>query len=272
MKVTLIQTQLYWENTEKNLAHFDKLIASISEETDLILLPEMFSTGFSMHPKKTAVPANGNTLKWLQEKAKEKKAVVCGSVAVKDRENYFNRLFWVQPNGEFKTYNKRHLFRMAKEDESYKAGAKKLITQIGDWNFCPLICYDLRFPVWSRNRFGVKKAGVSNQQSSNGSWDYDVLIYLANWPGARIYQWRQLLIARAIENQCYVIGLNRIGKDGNNYDYSGDSMVIGPKGEVVAETEANKEWITTVVLDKKNLEAFRENFPVGLDADGFTVS
>jgi len=261
MKVTYIQTRLHWEDREKNLSHFDALINSIKEETNLILLPEMFTTGFSMNPKKTAEPANGSTLKWMQQKAKEKNAVICGSVAVKDRENYFNRLFWVQPNGEFYTYNKRHLFSMGKEDEHFKAGAKKLIAHYEAWNFCPLVCYDLRFPVWSRNKF----------KSKEGTWDYDVLIYVANWPEARTYPWKQLLIARAIENQCYVIGVNRIGKDGNGISHAGESLVIEPKGTVISKPNTNQECIETLSLDKILLDEFRTAFPVGRDGDAFSV-
>lgn len=266
MKVTYIQTQLHWENREKNLLHFDTLIDSVTENTDLILLPEMFTTGFSMNPKKVAEPANGSTLKWLQQKAKEKNAVLCGSIAVKDRENYFNRLFWVEPGGEFKTYNKRHLFSMGKEDQHYKAGAKKLITSMGEWKVCPMICYDLRFPVWSRNKF---KSKDKSQKSKEEAWEYDVLIYVANWPQVRVYPWKQLLIARAIENQCYVIGVNRIGKDGNGIEHSGDSLVVSPRGEIISEANTNRDCTETISLDKKSLDEFRQSFPVGRDADEF---
>lgn len=271
MKVSYIQTHLYWEDREKNLEHFDDLIHSIGEETQLIVLPEMFTTGFSMNPRTTAEPANGSTLKWMQQKAKEKNAVICGSIAVKDRENYFNRLFWVQPNGEFQTYNKRHLFSMGKENEHFKAGAKKLLTSHEGWRVCPLICYDLRFPVWSRNKFGIKKPAVGSRQSEEGAWDYDLLIYVANWPEARVYPWKQLLIARAIENQCYVIGVNRVGKDGNGIAHAGESLVIDPKGTVISKSNTNQECIETLALDKSLLDEFRTAFPVGRDADAFSV-
>lgn len=269
MRVTIIQTQLHWEDREKNLSHFDGLINSIDGSTDLIVLPEMFTTGFSMEPKKVAEPANGSTLKWLQQKAKEKNAVLCGSMAVKDRENYFNRLFWVEPSGEFKTYNKRHLFSMGNEHEHYKAGAKKLFTKIADWKFCPLICYDLRFPVWSRNKFSSKSKIQDSKE--DGNWDYDVLIYVANWPEVRVNAWKQLLIARAIENQCYVIGVNRIGKDGNGIEHSGDSLIINPKGEILSKANTNTESIETIALDKKYLDDFRKTFPVGRDSDNFSL-
>ncbi|MBA3664117.1 MAG: amidohydrolase [Bacteroidetes bacterium] len=264
MKVTLIQSALFWEDSPKNISHFDSLLSSIKETTDLIILPEMFTTGFAMNPEAFVEPANGTTLQWLREKAKEKNAVITGSVAVEEKGNYYNRLFWVQPNGEYQYYNKRHLFRMAKEDQFYTAGNKKIIGKINDWNICPLVCYDLRFPVWSRNTF--KKVSETNCEA-----EYDVLIYVANWPEVRSYPWKQLLIARAIENQCYVIGLNRIGKDGNGFDHSGDSVVINPRGEIISNIKANEEIIQTIELDKNYLEEFRKIFPVGLDADDFEL-
>jgi len=263
MKVTLIQTYLHWENREKNLSHFDALIDSIKEPTDLIILPEMFTTGFTMNPKQFAESDNV-TLEWLKQKSKQKNAVITGSVAVKENDNNFNRLFWVEPNQAYSTYDKRHLFRMAKEDENYTSGTKKIIKQINSWNICPLICYDLRFPVWSRNTF--KK--ISDTECDA---EYDVLIYIANWPEVRNYPWKQLLIARAIENQCYVVGVNRIGLDGNNFSHSGDSVVITPRGEIISKTKANEESIETIPLDKNYLTDFRKIFPVGLDADSFTI-
>lgn len=263
MKITLIQTHLHWENREKNLSHFDTLLDSISNQSDLIILPEMFTTGFTMNPKQFAENDN-RTLEWLKQKAKQKNAVITGSVAVNEADHYFNRLFWVEPNQTFSTYDKRHLFRMAKEDENYTAGRKKIIKQMMGWNICPLICYDLRFPIWSRNNF--KKISDTECEA-----DYDVLIYVANWPEIRNYPWKQLLIARAIENQCYVIGVNRIGLDGNNFPHSGDSMVINPRGEIISKTKAHEESIETVTLDKIYLTDFRKTFPVGLDADSFTI-
>ncbi|HRD38295.1 MAG TPA: nitrilase-related carbon-nitrogen hydrolase, partial [Bacteroidia bacterium] len=217
-----------------------------------------------MNPSKLSEPASGPTLAWLQQKAQEKNAVITGSVAVEEKGNYFNRLFWVQPNGTFSFYNKRHLFRMAGEDKHYSAGENKIIQAIGEFKICPLVCYDLRFPVWSRNTF----------TKNNGSYTaaYDVLIYVANWPEVRSYPWKQLLIARAIENQCFVIGVNRIGADGNNIAHSGDSMVINPRGEIISKTKANEESIETVSLDYNYLSEFRKVFPVGLDADDFKLS
>ncbi len=284
MKLTLIQTHLYWEDREKNITHFDVLINSITEETNLIILPEMFTTGFSMNPEKIAESSDGESLSWLKKKAKEKNCVITGSVAVEENGKYFNRLFWVNPSGDFETYDKRHLFRMAKEDDHYTAGTKKITGKILDWNIRPLVCYDLRFPVWSRNRFRSTELGeegsghgssglraVGSEHSTIGSWEYDILIYVANWPEVRNYPWKHLLIARAIENQCYVVGLNRIGNDGNNYSHSGDSVVINPRGEIISKTRANEESIETLDLDKNYLEEFRKIFPVGLDADSFLL-
>ena len=266
MKITLIQTELFWEDREKNLEHFGKLINSIPEKTDLIVLPEMFTTGFSMHPEKVAEVSDGATLAWLKNKANEKNAVITGSVAVEENGKYYNRLFWVEPSGDFKTYDKNHLFRLAKEEEHYTPGDKKITGEIDNWKIRPLICYDLRFPVWSRNRFSV-----SDRHEAVGSWDYDVLIYVANWPEVRNYPWKQLLIARAIENQCYVVGVNRIGKDGNDFTHSGDSVVINPRGEIISKTKAHTESVETIELDRNYLDDFRKVFPVGLDADDFEL-
>ena len=258
MKVTLIQTHLFWEDREKNLAHFDSLLASLKTETNLIVLPEMFTTGFSMDPAKTAEDHRSRTFEWMKLKALEKNAIITGSVAVKEGHNYYNRLHWVEPDGTTSFYDKRHLFRMAKEDEKYIAGKQKILKQVGNWRVMPLICYDLRFPVWSRN--------FQNQEPM-----YDVLVYVANWPQVRSYPWKHLLIARAIENQCYVIGVNRIGKDGNGYDHSGDSVVINPRGEIISHIQDNEEAVETFELDWNYLDEFRKTFPVGLDSDSFEL-
>lgn len=263
MNITFIQTALAWEDRKKNLAHFENLFSSISTPTDLIVLPEMFTTGFTMDPEKNAEENLGEGFQWMQKMAKEKNAVITGSIAVKEGTNYYNRLYWVEPNGKHDTYNKRHLFRMANEDKHYVAGSSKIIKQINEWKICPLICYDLRFPVWSRNK---------NQKSKEVSWDYDVLIYVANWPEVRNYPWKQLLIARAIENQCYVVGVNRIGKDGNDFAHSGDSVVINPRGEIISKTKANEDSIETIKLDRAYLQDFRKIFPVGMDADDFGLN
>ncbi len=260
MNVSIIQAALYWENREKNLEHLEQLLNSVNTNTQLIVLPEMFTTGFTMKPEIYAEQEPGPGLQWLQKMAAEKNVVIAGSISVQENKNYYNRLYWVKPDGSFLTYDKRHLFRMAKEDEHYTGGKNKLIVDLNDWRICPLICYDLRFPVFSRNRF------------INGRWEYDVLIYVANWPAARAYPWKQLLIARAIENQCYVVGVNRIGDDGNGVAHSGDSCVINPRGEIISTTKPNEESLESIFLDKTALEDFRKAFPVGLDADGFGLT
>lgn len=264
MNVTLIQTSLYWEDRDKNISHFDNLLNAVKERTDLIVLPEMFTTGFTMKPETVAEKSNGATLNWLKEKAKSKNAVITGSVSVEENGKYYNRLYWVEPSGKVSVYNKRHLFRMGKEEQHYTMGDAKIVKTINDWKIFPLVCYDLRFPVWSRNKF--KKTSPASCEA-----EYDVLVYVANWPEVRSYPWKQLLIARAIENQCYVVGLNRIGKDGNGFDHSGDSMVINPRGEVISAIKPHEETIQTISLNKNYLEEFRKIFPVGLDADEFEL-
>jgi len=258
LKVTIVQTKLFWENISKNLEHFSEKIKSIKRNsTDLILLPEMFSTGFTMNAKNLAEKMDGSAMRWMRDVANSKNAVVCGSLIIEEDRNYFNRLIWMQPNGNFKQYDKRHLFRMATENDIYKAGDEKIITEINDWSICPLVCYDLRFPVWSRNNVLNKK--------------YDVLIYVANWPEKRVYAWKQLLIARAIENQSYVVGLNRIGKDGNGFNHTGDSVAINFLGEKISKTKPSKESVETISLSWKKLKEYRESFPALLDADEFEI-
>jgi omega-amidase len=258
LKVTIIQTKLFWESVSQNLEHFSEKLKTIRKNsTDLILLPEMFSTGFTMNAKNLGEKMNGSAVKWMQDVASSKNAVVCGSLIITEGGNYFNRLIWMNPNGTFKKYDKRHLFRMATENDIYKAGTEKIIVEIKDWRICPLVCYDLRFPAWSRNEAWNKK--------------YDVLIYIANWPERRAYAWRQLLIARAIENQSYVIGLNRIGKDGNGFNHTGDSAVINFLGERMSTTKPSKESVETISLSREKLAAYRESFPALLDADEFEI-
>jgi omega-amidase len=261
VNVTLIQTNLFWEDREKNLAHFEKLISAIPTQTDLIVLPEMFTTGFTMNPEKNAEQHLGKGFEFMKKMAAQKKATICGSISTKDEEHYFNRLYWVDEKGVYDYYDKRHLFRMGKEEQYYRGGTNKIIKEVKGFKVCPLICYDLRFPIWSRNKF----------DKETNTWDYDVLIYVANWPEVRNHPWKQLLIARAIENQCYVVGVNRIGKDGNDVSHSGDSVVVNPRGEIISHTKANEESVETLKLDKAYLDEFRKVFPVGLDADDFEI-
>ncbi len=255
LHITLIQSELHWQDITANLAMFEEKIAQISQTTDLIILPEMFNTGFTMDAVKLAEPMNSTTFKWMKQQALQTGAVVMGSYIVKEKENYFNRLIWMQPDGEFDSYDKRHLFRMANEHLTYSAGSKKIIQQLKGWNILPLVCYDLRFPVWSRN---VNLA-------------YDLSIYIANWPEARSTAWDALLQARAIENLSYTVGVNRVGTDGKDIYYSGNSAVVNYKGDRLFY-EKDKESTFQTVLDKEELLAFREKFPANLDADYFTIN
>jgi omega-amidase len=263
LSLTLIQTSLVWENPDANISYFDKLISSC-KQTDLIILPEMFTTGFTMKPEQNADKHEGKGLQWMKQKAAEKNCCITGSICVEENNKYHNRLYWVDANKRFLFYNKRHLFRMGTEDQHYTIGTEKIITTIKGWKILPLICYDLRFPVWSRNRWKTENDELIA--------DYDVLIYIANWPEVRNYPWKQLLIARAIENQCYVIGVNRIGVDGNGFSHSGDSVIVNPMGEIISKTKANEENVETVSLDYEFLSSFRKRFPVGLDSDNFSIS
>jgi len=256
LKITIIQSNLDWENIDKNLEVFSSKINSIIEPTDLIVLPEMFTTGFSMQPEKFADTMDGRTVRWMKKQATKKNCVITGSFICVENGNYYNRLIWMQPDGTFSAYDKRHLFSMANEHKHYTAGTKKITQEINGWKICPLICYDLRFPVWSRN--------IKNNP-------YDVLIYVANWPERRNHPWKTLLLARAIENQCYVVGLNRIGNDGNEIYHSGDSAVINFKGEIISKTPAHDESIETITLRHSDLEEFKTQFPVLNDADEFKL-
>lgn len=264
MNIIALQSDLIWEERDANLRNFETKIAALKFKADLILLPEMFSTGFSMAPERIAESHEGPAFQWLQKIARQTGAIVSGSLAVKDGDSYYNRLYWVQPDGNYEKYDKRHLFSMAKEEMHFNAGHQKLITVSQGIRFCPLICYDLRFPIWSRNRF-LKTTDVGD------GWTYDVLIYVANWPAVRSYPWKQLLIARAIENQCYVIGLNRVGTDGNGYEHSGDSVIIGPKGEIIQSLPPSQEGLLHFAPDMEALRTFRKQFPAGQDADEFTI-
>jgi predicted amidohydrolase len=257
LKVTIIQTHLFWEDSEKNLKHLDDKLNSLGVETDIIVLPEMFTTGFTMNPKVLAENHGGIGLQWMIKKAIEKNCVLVGSIAVTENNLFYNRLYWVMPDGKYEFYNKRHLFAMGNEHEHYTAGKSKLIIHYKGWKICPLICYDLRFPVWSRNK-------------SNDA--YDVLIYVANWPEVRSYVWQHLLISRAIENQAFVIGVNRIGSDGNNMAHSGNSVVLNPKGELLLNTLPHQEVTDSINLSYSYIQEFRKLFPVLLDADEFNLN
>lgn len=252
--ITLVQYDIVWENKELNFERLNDIIYNISEYTDLILLPEMFQTGFSMNATTLAETMDGTTIKWMQQKAKEKKCHIAGSFICEEDKKYHNRFVIISPEGNSKYYNKRHSFGMGKENENYTSGNERIIFEIKGFKICPLICYDLRFPVWSRN---------------NG--DYDILLYVANWPAKRSFAWQQLLIARSIENQCFVAGVNRIGIDGADIVYSGDSVVLNPDGSTIWKAAENIQELYTAKFDLENLCKFRMNFPFLKDADKFQI-
>jgi omega-amidase len=260
LKITLIQSDLHWEDTEANLAMFEEKVWQIGNTTDVIVLPEMFTTGFTMAAGKLAEHMNMRTFKWMKQMADQTGALMLGSYIVTVHGRHFNRLLWMEPGGHFKTYDKRHLFRMANEHKIFAPGESLLIAPWKGWKICPLICYDLRFPVWSRNRWDAQAKKLS----------YDVLVYVANWPTARIDAWNALLKARAIENLSYVVGVNRIGQDGNGIEYNGNSAIISPKGEAIYSNEGT-ESVRTIELSSNSLEAFRDRFPAWQDADGFDI-
>jgi predicted amidohydrolase len=255
MHLALLQTDIVWEDKQANLRRCTDKINALPDEVRLVVLPEMFSTGFSMNPQRLAETEEGKTLKGLRETAVRKAVAITGSVIAEENGRYFNRLFFVFPDGSYKKYDKRHLFSMSEEPLHYTAGAQRLIVEYEGWRICPLICYDLRFPVWSRNYGDV----------------YDLLIYVANWPAARINAWSALLPARAIENRCYVAGVNRCGADGAGIVHCGRSQVIDYKGTVMATAAENTEDTLIAALSLDKLNTFRKKFPAGNDADAFTL-
>ena len=259
LNFTLIQAQLQWEDKEANLEAFKKKISGIPASSHVIVLPEMFSTGFSMRPEALAETMEGPTIAWMKGTALENKKIITGSVIIEEAGRFYNRMIWMLPNGQYGYYDKKHLFAFAGEDQHYSAGNKRLVASVNGWKINLQVCYDLRFPVWARQQF-----------QEDGSFEYDVLVYVANWPERRSHAWKTLLQARAIENQCYVIGVNRTGADGNEINHSGDSMVVDPLGEILYH-KAHEEDVQTVSLDKKHLEEVRNKFPFWKDADPFII-
>lgn len=255
LRMTLVQQPLVWRDPDANRARFETLLAPLSGQTDLVVLPETFTTGFTMEVERAAEPAGGPTTAWLQRLADQVGAVVAGSVITSEQGSYYNRLLWAEPGGRLRHYDKRHLFRMAGEHEHFTPGRAAWTVEWRGFKVCPLVCYDLRFPVFSRRRAEL---------------DYDLLIYVANWPAARSYAWRQLLVARAIENQAFVAGVNRVGEDGSGIAHQGDSRVCDFLGQPLADL-LDGPSVHTVELDLGALRAFRERFPAHLDADRFTL-
>ncbi|MEM9022660.1 MAG: amidohydrolase [Bacteroidota bacterium] len=262
LHITLIQPALHWEDAEANRAAFAERLDALSGTTDLIVLPEMFPTGFSMRPEALAESMDGPTVSWMAGQARSRNCAITGSVIIRQKDRYYNRLIWMFPDGTFEHYDKRHLFRMGEEHAHYTAGDHRLILTWKGWRICPLVCYDLRFPVWSRNQpFNAREPGEA----------FDLLLYVANWPKVRRNAWSNLLVARAIENQCYVAGVNRVGDDGNGVAHSGDSVALDPKGGLMSNLPPDVEAVETVTLSAALLREFREKFPVALDADGLAV-
>lgn len=260
LTITIIQSNLSWEDKAANLRMFEDKIDAIEERTEIIVLPEMFSTGFSMRPEQLAETMDGATVSWMRRIAVNKKIILTGSVIIKEDDKFYNRLIWMLPNGDFGFYNKRHLFAYAGEGRHYAAGNKRLIASAKGWKINLQVCYDLRFPVWARQAPQERPA-----------LEYDILIYVANWPEKRSHAWKTLLCARAIENQCYVIGVNRVGSDGNNIYHSGNSLIINPLGEVLYHM-ADDEDVFTLTLQKESLDEIRNKFPFWKDADDFSIS
>ncbi|WP_039913561.1 amidohydrolase [Cellvibrio mixtus] len=251
LKVTLVQQTITPNDPQKNLDHFSQAMNAISS-TDLIVLPEVFTTGFCASARNYAEAVGGRAYQWMHAQAVKHQAVITGSLVVKEGDIYFNRMVWMRPDGTYAEYDKRHLFRMAGEHTRYAMGSRRLLVELKGWRILPLICYDLRFPVWSRNRN-----------------DYDLAIYVANWPSARALHWNRLLQVRAIENLSYVVGVNRVGMDEAEQHYAGDSSVYGPAGEVIATSQESE--LISVELYAERLQEYREKFPAHLDMDKFEL-
>lgn len=258
LTITTIQANLAWEDKATNLQRFEYKIKDIGSRTEVVILPELFSTGFSMRPEVLAETMEGEAVNWMKRVSAENNIIITGSLIIEEAGKYFNRLLWVLPNGQYGYYDKRHLFAYGKEDEHYNAGNKRLIASVKGWKINLQVCYDLRFPVWAR------------QQQKENETEYDLLIYVANWPERRSHAWKTLLCARAIENQCYVVGVNRVGNDGNNIYHSGNTLVIDPLGQVLYHM-ADEEEVNTITLSKGKLEEVRTTFPFWKDADDFIL-
>lgn len=253
LKIAGIQCELIWEDVDKNLAHFDNKIETIKEDIDLIVLPETFSTGFSMN-REIAETMNGKAVDWIKQKAQEKKCCIMGSVFIEENGEWYNRMLIAKKEGELITYDKRHLFSFGEEDKHFSPGEKRVVFELNGWNICPQICYDLRFPVWSRN-----------------TGDIDLYVYVANWPAVRVSAWDKLLLARAIENVSYVIGINRIGYDDMNKHYSGNSAIVDYQGDYIKRYSKENELTYITELSKQNLVDFRAKFPALEDVDEFEI-
>lgn len=255
LPVTFIQTNLVWEDKQQNFAHFEDCFKAVPKESKLVVLPEMFSTGFSMKPELFAETMNGESVQWMKRESKKLNTCIVGSLIITEGGKYYNRLLWVKPNGDVEFYDKRHCFRFANEHKYYTGGTKQLTVELEGWKFGCFVCYDLRFPVWCRNK----------------ELKYDVAIFIANWPSARREHWKSLLVARAIENQSYVIGVNRLGKDKKGFEHVGDSAVIDPQGSQISTAFSNDFAVETIVLNAAFIKKYRKEFPASMDADQFSL-
>jgi omega-amidase len=254
LNITLIQPDIVWEDKAANLLQYENYIGNIADKREVVVLPEMFSTGFSMAPERLAEDMHGPSVQWMKHIAHKYRCILTGSLIIEEDGKYYNRLLWVQPDGNLGYYDKRHLFGYGDEDKHYSAGNKRLMVSVKGWRICPLICYDLRFPAWARNQ----------------GEEYDVLLYVANWPERRNLAWKTLLQARAIENMSYVVGLNRVGTDGKDIFYSGDSSVFSPLGELLWQ-HSKTPVVHTITLEKEPLQHVRSHFPFLKDADKFVL-
>ncbi len=253
LRITTVQAPLEWEQPQANRAAFEKWLAPLAGQTDLVVLPEMWTSGFTMQPEKVAEPMDGPSIAWMHAQAARLDAAIAGSLVIEEASRYYNRLIWMPPDGQMQWYDKRHLFSLAGEHKAYTPGTRRLVLEWRGWRICPLICYDLRFPVWSRN-----------------TEDFDLLLYVANWPEPRRMHWRQLLVARAIENQCFVAGVNRVGMDANGHKYSGDTSIIDYRGEVEYHVEGVED-VFTLSLDRASMWHYRQQFNFLADRDRFTI-
>jgi omega-amidase len=254
LNLAIFQLDLAWEDAASNRGRIDLFLSNLHFGTDIVFLPEMFPTGFSMNVSQMAESMDGETIQWMKDRCRQYHLAICGSLIIREDAKYYNRLVFVEPSGNIQYYNKRHLFTMGNEENYFEPGMERLIVKYKGWRICTLICYDLRFPVWARNRN-----------------EYDILVYSANWPQARTEVWNTLLKARAIENQAYVVGANRVGVDGNGIGYSGNSQLIDAKGNIISEIDKNTEGIIIGTCSWGDLEKFRSDFPVLNDADSFEI-
>ena len=260
LHLTFIQSNLFWQDQQANLEHFSELLKEVPSDTDLILLPETFNTAFPVDPIRFAESPDGPTMNWIRTKANELQAVICGTMLLNVDVHYHNSLVWMRPDGSYELYHKRHTFTIGGETEPIERGSEQLIVELKGWRIKPMVCYDIRFPLWSRNHY------------QDGRFEYDLGIYLANFPAARMNVWDTLLQARAIENQAYFSGVNRVGDDPDGVHYSGYSQVLNAKGEVISMAKTDTEAVVSCVLEYEKLQSFREKFPVGKDWDSFTLN